>query len=182
MRRWPERPASRRGSIKRRRLISHVGRVLIQRRRSPRQWHCSASSALAPTSRSRLFGRGAPSRSPSWRHSKPPEGIIPYRYWCRVFHVRFSKTCGKSRIFCRAACCCLAARTTPSISRDASTAFQFTRITDGLRRAGSPTGRRWDFLVLCYTVNDPARARLVLDWGVDSVISDTPSALAESVG
>ncbi len=38
------------------------------------------------------------------------------------------------------------------------------------------------FLVLCYTVNDPARARLVLDWGVDSVISDTPSALAESVG
>jgi glycerophosphoryl diester phosphodiesterase len=38
------------------------------------------------------------------------------------------------------------------------------------------------FLVVCYTVNDPARARLMFDWGVDSVISDAPGGLAEAVG
>ena len=38
------------------------------------------------------------------------------------------------------------------------------------------------FLVVCYTVNDPARARALFDWGVDSVISDAPGALADSVG
>ncbi len=37
------------------------------------------------------------------------------------------------------------------------------------------------FLVVCYTVNDPARARLLFGWGVDSVISDAPGALADSV-
>jgi len=38
-----------------------------------------------------------------------------------------------------------------------------------------------DFLVVCYTVNDPARANLLFDWGVDSVISDAPGVLAEAV-
>jgi len=37
------------------------------------------------------------------------------------------------------------------------------------------------FLVVCYTVNDPARARLLFDWGVDSVISDSPGALARAI-
>ncbi len=37
------------------------------------------------------------------------------------------------------------------------------------------------FLVVCYTVNDPARARMLFDWGVDSVISDAPGALADRV-
>jgi len=36
------------------------------------------------------------------------------------------------------------------------------------------------FLVVCYTVNDPARAGLLFDWGVDSVISDAPGVLAEA--
>ncbi len=38
------------------------------------------------------------------------------------------------------------------------------------------------FIVVSYTVNDPPRARLLLDWGVDSIISDNPGVLAESVG
>ncbi len=37
------------------------------------------------------------------------------------------------------------------------------------------------FLVVCYTINDPARAGLLFDWGVDSVISDAPGALAKAV-
>ncbi len=37
------------------------------------------------------------------------------------------------------------------------------------------------FVVVCYTVNDAARARMLFDWGVDSVISDAPGALADCV-
>ena len=37
------------------------------------------------------------------------------------------------------------------------------------------------FLVVCYTVNDPLRANLLFSWGVDSIISDTPGVLAETV-
>ena len=37
------------------------------------------------------------------------------------------------------------------------------------------------FLVVCYTVNDPVRADQLFGWGVDSIISDTPSVLAEMV-
>lgn len=37
------------------------------------------------------------------------------------------------------------------------------------------------FVVVCYTVNDPSRARLLFDWGADSVISDAPGALAAAM-
>ena len=37
------------------------------------------------------------------------------------------------------------------------------------------------FLVVCYTVNNTARADLLFDWGVDSVISDAPGVLAKTV-
>ncbi len=52
------------------------------------------------------------------------------------------------------------------------------------RRLTSRRAADWKaagFLVVCYTVNDPARARLLFDWGVDSVISDIPGALAEAI-
>ena len=37
------------------------------------------------------------------------------------------------------------------------------------------------FVVVCYTVNDPSRARLMFDWGADSVISDAPGTLAAAI-
>ncbi len=57
-------------------------------------------------------------------------------------------------------------------------------IHDDHRRLTSHQVADWKaagFLVVCYTVNDAARARLLFGWGVDSVISDTPGALAEAV-
>ncbi len=35
--------------------------------------------------------------------------------------------------------------------------------------------------MVSYTVNEPERARLLLDWGVDSIITDAPGMLAEAV-
>jgi glycerophosphoryl diester phosphodiesterase len=37
------------------------------------------------------------------------------------------------------------------------------------------------YAVVCYTVNDSSRARELLDWGVDSIISDFPGMLANDV-
>ena len=37
------------------------------------------------------------------------------------------------------------------------------------------------YIVVSYTVNEPERARLLLDWGVDSIITDAPRKLAEAV-
>jgi glycerophosphoryl diester phosphodiesterase len=38
------------------------------------------------------------------------------------------------------------------------------------------------YKVLCYTVNETARARELLDWGVDALISDAPGMLIEAFG
>jgi glycerophosphoryl diester phosphodiesterase len=40
--------------------------------------------------------------------------------------------------------------------------------------------REAGFLVTAYTVNDPARARLLYSWGVTSVFSDAPDIIAKS--
>lgn len=55
--------------------------------------------------------------------------------------------------------------------------FDHRRLSAGLvatiRAAGYP--------VLAYTVNDPARARLLLDWGVTSVFSDAPDIILSMI-
>ncbi len=38
------------------------------------------------------------------------------------------------------------------------------------------------YKVLCYTVNETARARELFDWGADGVFSDTPGMLIEALG
>jgi len=47
-----------------------------------------------------------------------------------------------------------------------------------LRRAIVAEIRRYGYPLLAYTVNDPARAHMLLEWGVTSVFSDVPHILA----
>jgi len=46
-------------------------------------------------------------------------------------------------------------------------------LVDSVRRAGYP--------LLAYTVNDPARARLLFNWGVTSVFSDVPDIILDAM-
>ncbi|MEO5338243.1 MAG: glycerophosphoryl diester phosphodiesterase [Magnetospirillum sp. WYHS-4] len=51
-----------------------------------------------------------------------------------------------------------------------------------LRRRQVEEVRTAGLSLRCYTVNDPARARRLLDWGVVSVFTDFPGRLLEAIG
>jgi glycerophosphoryl diester phosphodiesterase len=52
---------------------------------------------------------------------------------------------------------------------------------NGLTRLQIADARAAGYPVLVWTVNDPARARELMAWGVDSLITDSPSAIATAI-